>query len=129
MAENTRKAVITTEQVREALAEYLKIRKDNGVNDGPLEFDKGARGKGFATYKGNDVVSSFETKEDAFTHYSKWVEVAKEVISMVAGKEKAESGLSKLIETTDKAEAPKTTTRKAAEKASAQPESAKPESA
>jgi hypothetical protein len=120
MSENTRKAVVTTAQVQAALAEYLKIRKENGVDDGALEFDKGFRGKGFATYKGNEVVASFETKEEAFLHYSKWVEVAKEILAMVEGNKTAEDGAAKLIAASDTPETkPTTTRRKPAEKVAA----------
>jgi hypothetical protein len=112
MSENTRKAVITTAQVREALAEYLKIRLENGVAEatpGSLEFDKGMRGKGFATYKGNDVVAQFETKEEAYSFYKTWSDVALEVLEMMANKPAPEAtkpsakrGAAKLIQSADK---------------------------
>lgn len=82
--ETTRKAVVTTEAVREALTSYLAVRKEIGFEDGKYEFDKGARGKGFAVYDETGVVKVvFETKENALTFFTRWTEVAQEVLSKV----------------------------------------------
>ena len=68
---STRKAVVTTAQVREAFAKYVGALVLIGQNDAAgNEFDKGARGKGFAEYDGaGNVVRSFETKDDALAFY------------------------------------------------------------
>lgn len=73
MSETTaRKAVVTTAQVRDAFASYasalVKVGQESVASH---EFDKGARGRGFAEYDGaGNVVQSFETKDDALNHYS-----------------------------------------------------------
>lgn len=72
MSENTRKAVVTTAQVRDAFASYasalVKVGQESVVDH---EFDKGLRGRGFAEYDGNgNIVQSFETKDDALNYYS-----------------------------------------------------------
>lgn len=94
MSENTRKAVVTTAQVQEALSSYLTVRKELGFTVETLEFDKGFRGKGFAVYSGETVVTSFETKEEAFTHYSRYAEIAAEVLAQIV-KNQAEHAASK----------------------------------
>ncbi len=85
----TRKAVVTTEAVRTALAGYLAVRKELGFEDSALEFDKGPRGKGFAVYNGAVTVTSFETKEEAFNHYARYAEVAAEVLGQVIKNQEA----------------------------------------
>lgn len=78
----TRKAVVTTETVREALVKYLETRKTIGFEDGKYEFDKGARGKGFALYnEKGEVVVFFETKENALVFFTRWTEVANEILA------------------------------------------------
>lgn len=72
MSETTkvRKAVVTTAQVAEAFASYASAQKVIGNDILSHEFDKGFRGKGFAEYDGTGaVVRTFETKEDALSHY------------------------------------------------------------
>ena len=78
---NARKAVVTLAQVSEAFAEYAEIRKAIGSPVDGHSFDKGARGKGFAQYDDKDnIVRSFESKEDGLTFYGRYVEVAREVM-------------------------------------------------
>ena len=80
MAENTRKAVVTLAQVAEAFASYVKVKGIIGDSLAGHTFDRGNRGKGFAQYDSTDrAVRTFETKEDALTFYSRYVEVATEV--------------------------------------------------
>lgn len=70
MSENTRKAVVTTAQVQAAFDRYKAAHKVIGTDLDGSEFDKGARGKGFAEYDAQGAVSrSFDSKEDALTHY------------------------------------------------------------
>lgn len=81
MSDAARKAVITTAQVQAA----LQAVNDNYRTIHPewknTEFDKGARGKGFAEYaQDGTVVRTFETKEDAYVHYSTFAEGMKAVM-------------------------------------------------
>lgn len=63
---STRKPVITTVQVQEALDRVNANYKTLDPKFLSFEFDKGARGKGFALYTASgDVARSFDTKEDA----------------------------------------------------------------
>ncbi len=80
----TRKAVVTTAEVQEGLSLYLATREAiSGAKAEKQEFDKGARGKGFATYDASGaVVKTWETKEEALSFYAGWVEVAKDVLAM-----------------------------------------------
>lgn len=81
MSENTRKAVITTAQVQEALKDYNDFRSQIGLPVLGTEFDKGARGKGFAVYSpSGEVTNSYETKEEAYVHFTRWVEVGNEIL-------------------------------------------------
>lgn len=107
MSDSTRKAVITTAQVQESLADFLKVLSEaSGKPVETIEFDKGARGKGFATYRADgSVVDTFETKEDAYVKFYNFAEAGRQVLSLVAGREVP-------------AETPKTT-RKPAEKPAA----------
>lgn len=85
MSDATRKAVVTTAQVQAALASYLKVRADLAGLKAPevQEFDKGHRGKGFATYDAQGaVLSTWETKDAALAFYSSWVAVSAEVITL-----------------------------------------------
>lgn len=108
MSENTtRKAVVTTAQVQEALNSYKAVKAEIGQNVSSWEFDKGARGKGFAVYSGNDVVMPFDTKEDALNYFGRYAEVAREVIDALKAKD-----------ATEQSEA-KPATRKATQKAAA----------
>lgn len=96
MSEASRKAVVTTAQVQEALNSYTKALAElSGADLVTLEFDKGARGKGFAVYNGTGaVVDSFETKEDAFVKFTNWVTIAGQVLTIQAerrAREAAES--------------------------------------
>lgn len=76
-----RKAVITTAQVQEALEEMNKLRSEIGLPVGGTVFDKGARGKGFATYTDKDVlVESFSDKESAYVKFTQFVEVGNIVL-------------------------------------------------
>lgn len=86
MSEATRKAVVTTAQVQAALNSYTTVLGElSGLPTETLEFDKGARGKGFAVYnKAGDVVDTFETKEDAYVKFTNWVTVAEEVVKIQA---------------------------------------------
>jgi hypothetical protein len=112
MSENARKAVITTAQVQTALDKASEVRATlTGKPVEALTFDKGARGKGFAVYTANDtVVTSFETKEEAFIHYNRWAEVATEVLGLIE--------TNKSVEVVP-AKAPAKTPAKAAEKPAA----------
>jgi hypothetical protein len=112
MSETTaRKAVVTTAQVQEALNSYKAVTAELGnTHAQSWEFDKGARGKGFAVYSGNDVAMTFDTKEDALNHFGTYVKVAREVIDMIKAKEAADA--------TEQDET-KTTTRKATQKSAA----------
>lgn len=79
---NARKAVVTLAQVSEAFAEYAEVRKAIGSPVDGHSFDKGARGKGFAQYDDKDnIVRSFESKEDGLTFYGRYVEVAREIMT------------------------------------------------
>ncbi len=80
----TRKAVVTTAEVQNAVENYTATRASlTGQDVDKLEFDKGARGKGFATYDASGtVVAVWETKEDALSFYGTWVKVATEVLSL-----------------------------------------------
>jgi len=52
-----------------------------------LEFDKGARGKGFAVYaKDGSVRDTFDTKEDAYVKYTNWTTVAEQVLALIAAR-------------------------------------------
>jgi hypothetical protein len=101
---NTRKAVVTTAQVQSALTDYLTVRKELGFEDPTLEFDKGFRGRGFAVYSGETAVLSFDTKEDAYTHFSRYAEIAAEVLAQVV-KNQAAKTASTAKKTTEKATA------------------------
>lgn len=83
-ATSTRKAVITTAQVQAAVDKYTEtLSTISGETAVKMEFDKGARGKGFAVYnKAGDVVDTFETKEDAYVKFTNWVTVATQVLSL-----------------------------------------------
>lgn len=115
MTTTDRKAVITTAQVQEALNGYTKVQSElSGLPVETLEFDKGARGKGFAVYnKSGNVVDSFETKEVAYVKFTIWAKVAGEVIQIQADRKLREAEEAKKEETTPK------TVRKPAEKAAA----------
>lgn len=76
-----RKPVVVTSSVVAALEEYKGVKAELGIDVSSFEFDKGARGKGFAVYQGDRVVFTFETKEDALNHFSTYVKVAREVLS------------------------------------------------
>lgn len=108
MSDTARKAVITTAQVQEALNTFTRtLATVSGQEVETLEFDKGARGKGFAVYaKDGSVRDSFETKEDAYVKYTNWTTVAEQVLALIAARP---------AETDDKAK----TARKPADKASA----------
>lgn len=87
MSDATRKAVVTTAQVQAALDNYMVTRGQLAGLKAPetQEFDKGARGKGFATYDADgNVVTSWETKEAALGFYVAWVQVAGEVVTLQA---------------------------------------------
>jgi hypothetical protein len=88
MSDSTRKAVITTAQVQEALNTFTKtLATVSGQKVEPLEFDKGARGKGFAVYaEDGSVIDTFDTKEDAYVKYVNWVTVAEQVLSLIAAR-------------------------------------------
>ncbi len=87
MTAAARKAVVTTAQVQEALNIYLSVRANLAGLETPdvQQFDKGFRGKGFATYDAdNNVVSNWETKDEALSFYSTWRSVANEVVQLQA---------------------------------------------
>lgn len=87
-----RKAVVTTAQVQDALAAYNNVRANLAGLETPdaQEFDKGFRGKGFATYNSDGSVErSWDTKDDALSFYSTWTEVANEVVKLQALKSSA----------------------------------------
>lgn len=115
MAENTRKAVVTTAQVQEAFSRYQAAHRVVGTDLSGHEFDKGARGKGFAEYDGaGNVVRSFESKEDALTLYSLTAEGMWLVINAANLEGHAtEQQINEAIENGEK-EAARTTRRKAA---------------
>lgn len=88
----TRKAVVTTAQVQEAVNDYtLTVSEISGEERLSLDFDKGFRGKGFAVYGGESVVATFETKEEALDFYGNWVKVAKDVVTMIADRKARET--------------------------------------
>jgi hypothetical protein len=65
---STRKAVVTTEVVREAFSRYLKNYELIGLDVTGHEFDRGR--KGFAEYNNEGgVVRQFDTKESALLFY------------------------------------------------------------
>ncbi len=103
MSEATRKAVVTTAMVQEALNSYAVSVGDITGNKPELEFDKGFRGKGFAVYSGETVVKSFETKEQARDFYLNWTIVAGEVLTLIADRKLAEIQAEKPSETAPKA--------------------------
>lgn len=81
MSDTARKAVITTAQVQEALKAYNDFRTEIGRPVLGTEFDKGARGKGFAVYSPTgEVVNYYETKEEAYVYFTRWVEVGNEIL-------------------------------------------------
>lgn len=91
----TRKAVVTTAQVQQAVNDYTQVVSEiSGQDRVELDFDKGFRGKGFAVYNGENVVTTFDTKEDALDFYADWVKVAKDVVVMIADRKlrEAEAG-------------------------------------
>lgn len=102
---DTRKAVITTVQVQEALNKYSStLAVLSGQEVSGLEFDKGARGKGFAVYnKSGEVVDSFDTKEDAFVKYVNWVTVATQVLQIQQTRTEREAEAAKTPKTPAKA--------------------------
>ena len=75
----TRKAVITTAQVQEALNEMNTLKAEIGLPVLGNSFGKGARGMGFAVYTDESataqVVESFSDKESAYVKFSQFVEV------------------------------------------------------
>lgn len=84
MQESTRKAVITLAQVQEVFTAYLGVRSDMGQPSTGHTFDRGNRGKGFAEYSATDsTVRTFDTKEEAHTFYSRYSEIAREVMTAV----------------------------------------------
>lgn len=111
MSDATRKAVVTTAQVQESLNLYTQtLSSVSGLPVEGLEFDKGARGKGFAVYNSKgDVVDSFETKEEAYVKFTNWHTVASQVTGLIAERALREAEAAKT-------ETPKTT-RKPTEKA------------
>lgn len=77
----TRKAIVTLADVQEAFKGYAAVRSNIGMPVTGHSFDRGARGKGFAQYDQADgIVRTFDTKEDAHIFYSRYVEVAQEVM-------------------------------------------------
>jgi hypothetical protein len=76
-----RKAVVTLAQVQTAFSAYAGVKAEIGTPVSGHSFDKGPRGRGFAEYDAADsIVRTFEGKEDALTFYSRYTEVAREVI-------------------------------------------------
>lgn len=105
MSDATRKAVVTTAQVQAALTQYTQtLSSVSGLPVEGLEFDKGARGKGFAVYNGQGaVVDTFETKEEAYVKFTNWHTVASQVLSLIAERalrEQAEADAAKTAKTT-----------------------------
>lgn len=90
---STRKAVVTTAQVQAAINRYETVKAElSGTPAVGLVFDKGARGKGFALYDPKDVVvNTFETKEEALLHFTRWVEVAEEIVLLQATAKQTET--------------------------------------
>ena len=88
MSDATRKAVVTTAQVQEALNAFTKtLSTVSGQPESPMEFDKGNRGKGFATYdKSGNAIEQYDTKEDAYVKFTNWVTVAEQVLSLIAAR-------------------------------------------
>lgn len=81
MTDVTRKAVITTAQVQEALNNMNALKSEIGLPVLGTVFDKGARGKGFAVYTDKDAqVETFETKEAAYVNFSTFVEVGNTIL-------------------------------------------------
>ena len=76
-----RKAVVTLADVQIAFAAYAGVKAEIGSPVSGHSFDKGPRGRGFAEYDAtDDIVRTFDGKEDALTFYSRYAEVAREVI-------------------------------------------------
>ena len=91
MSEKARKTVVTLEMVRTAFAAYAVVKSQIGMDVSDHSFDRGARGKGFAEYDGTDrVVRTFDSKDDALVFYSRYVDVASEVLSAVGHPEHVE---------------------------------------
>ena len=90
MSENTaRKAVVTTAQVQEKVNLYAEVRKEIAGLEKveTFEFDKGMRGKGFATYDSDgNVVETFEGKEEALTFYNTWINAAWQIKNLIETK-------------------------------------------
>jgi hypothetical protein len=116
---DTRKAIVTTAQVQAELDTVNEINVKVGLPVVGVEFDKGARGKGFALYSKEGVaVQSFETKEAAYNLFATYVQVADTIltgsnVSLVT------HAIEEQIEAALETPAPVKTTRKAAEKVSA----------
>lgn len=97
MSDHIRKAVITLNQVQAAFLAYQTVRTAMGDDITGHTFDRGARGKGFAQYDTTDaVVRTFDSKEDALSHYGRYTDVAREVmevfsVGLYAPAEEAES--------------------------------------
>jgi hypothetical protein len=111
---DTRKAIVTTASVNDALKSMNDLNVKLGLPIIGTEFDKGARGKGFALYNSKgEAVQSFETKEQAYNLFSTFVEIGTLIIT--------EGANVKLVEAPkeETAEVPAKTARKAAEKVSA----------
>ena len=89
MSDTTRKAVVTTAQVQEALSAFTKVLSEaSGKPVEVIEFDKGARGKGYATYRADgSVVETFTTKEDAYVKFHNFAEGARQVMDLIAARE------------------------------------------
>lgn len=84
MSADGRKAVVTTAQVQAALDEMNTLRAEIGLPVTGKVFDKGTRGKGFATYVDktptSPVVEVFETKEEAYVKFSQFVETGNTIL-------------------------------------------------
>lgn len=81
-----RKAVVKMEDVKVAFAAYVGIRQAVIGDVQGHSFDKGFRGRGFAQYDSNDnVVRTFESREDALNYYKNWADIASEVLVAIRG--------------------------------------------
>lgn len=80
--EQGRKAIVSLTEVQEAFTAYGQVRAEIGADVSGHTFDRGARGKGFAQYDaGDNIVRSFEGKEEALNFFRRYVEVAREVMA------------------------------------------------
>lgn len=106
--EQGRKRITTLAEVTEAFNAYRDLKVSIGADVSGHSFDRGLRGKGYAEYNAADtIVRTFDGKDEALSFYSRYVEVAREIMSAIgyrADNSNAEA-LESVPEGTDKGEA------------------------